>query len=286
MEEIKTLLEVSLVDFVNLVNDIFQDYALPINWDVLNFKLDIRENSLLLDLSYVFFEDGKPVGFVLTGLRKERGRIDAMGVIKKKRGTGLAQRILQQAIEALKWKGAERIILEVASNDPRAIKFYQKSGFREIRKLHTVAISENDLKNKKNFNVRFLTTDPRWVHRAAIESQFTLSRKPNWQREPITLLLSNGRYIMNRIYYKGHEGYIVWGKTKDGAFIVDIAPLNDKKVYTKMLEESLKKIFEDSSKPVITITSIPEDDPLYKAAMEVGFKSVFEQKEMCFRIPE
>jgi len=286
MKGIKTLLEVSLIDFVNLVNEIFQDYALPINWDVINFRLDLRENSLLLDLSYVFFENEKPVGFILTGLRKERGRIDAMGVIKEKRGTGLAQRMLQQAIEALKWKGAEKIILEVASNDPRAVKFYQKNGFREVRRLHTLAISRDDLKSKREASVKFLSVDPRWIHRASIESQLMLSRKPNWQREPLTLLLSDARYIMNRVCYRGQEGYIVWGKTKDNAFIVDIAPLNNRRIYTKMLEESLKKIFEDSSKQVITIASVPEDDPLYKAALDVGFKSIFEQKEMCFRIPE
>ncbi|MCD6449926.1 MAG: GNAT family N-acetyltransferase [Thermotogaceae bacterium] len=286
MKGIKTLLEISFVDFVNLVNEIFKDYAIPIKWDVINFKMDIRENSLLLDLSYVFFENKKPVGFVLTGIRKDRGRIDAMGVVKEKRGTGLAQKILQQAIEALKWKGAERIILEVASHDPRAIRFYQKNGFREIRNLYTMAISGDDLINKKSPNINFLSADPRWIHRAAIESQFMLSRKPNWQREPLTLLLSNGRYNMNRIYYKGHEGYIVWGETESGAFIVDISPLSEGKLYSKMLEESINKIFKNSTKSLITIASIPEDDPLYEAAVKVGFKNVFKQKEMCFRIPE
>ncbi len=283
MLEVKTLNEVSLIDFVNLVNEVFKDYTIPINWDVLNFRLDLRENSLTLDLSYVFLENGKPVGFIVTGVRKDRGRIDAMGVVREKRGTGLAQKILHHALEALKWKGVERVILEVASDDARAVRFYQKNGFRELRNLYTMAKRNPEVLDVEGF--RMFKTDPRWIHRAAIEAEITLQRKPNWQREPLTLLLSNGRYNLSRVIYRGEEGFAVWGTTPDSAFIVDASPLKNARVYSKVIEGITDSIFRETRRQVITISSVPEDDPLYKAAKSCGYEAIFQQKEMCFKLP-
>ena len=283
MITLRSLNEVSLVDFVNLVNEIFSDYALPVRWDVLNFRLDARENSLSMKESYVFYESERPVGFVVTGLRKSRGRIDAMGVIKEKRGTGLAQMILRHALERLKWHGVEKVILEVASNDPRAMRFYEKNGFRVIRNLYTLAIRSEDFTGAEE--ARFFKTDPRWIHRSAIEAEMILGRKPNWQREALTLLLSNGRYRLERIVLRKREGYVVWGTTRDSAFIVDLSPLDDLGVYPDMLRSSVEKIFDESGRKIITITAVPEDDPLYEATLDSNFKAVFEQKEMCFRLP-
>ncbi len=282
MIEYRSLEEVPLVEFVNLVNEIFSDYALPVNWDVLNFRLDARENSLSFEESYVFYENERPVGFVVTGMRKSRGRIDAMGVVREKRGTGLAQMILNHALERLKWHGVERVILEVAENDPRAVKFYQKNGFHETRKLYTLAMR---VEEEQEPNLRFFRTDPRWVHRSAIEAEYLIPRKPNWQREPLTLLLSNGRYNMERVSLKKDEGYVVWGTTKDSAFIVDASPIRDSSFYIDLVDSSIKHIRKESGKRLVTMAAVPEDDPLYEAAVSVGFKSVFVQKEMCFRLP-
>ncbi len=283
MERIVTLEEFPLVDFVNLVNEIFADYTIPINWDVLNFRLDARENSLSFALSYVFLEGERPVGFIVTGVRKNRGRIDAMGVIKEKRGTGLAQRILQHALENLKWHGVERVLLEVASEDARAVRFYEKNGFRELRRLYTLAIRPEDFADQAR--ARFFKTEAKWIHRAAIEAEMNVPRKPNWQREPLTLLLSNGRYRMERVVMEGEEGYVVWGETPDSAFIVDLSPIKDSDLFQPMLAAAVERIFKITGKPVITISSVPEDDPLYDNALRVGFKQIFEQKEMCFRLP-
>ncbi len=280
----KSLNEVSLIDFVNLVNEIFLDYPLPVNWDVLNFRLDARENSISFDESFVFFERNKAVGFVVTGIRKTRGRIDAMGVIREKRGTGLAQMILRHALERLKWHGVERVLLEVASNDSRAVRFYEKNGFRELRKLNTLYLRRGDVTPFEG--VRFFKTDPRWIHRMAIEAEYALSRRPNWQREALTLLLSNGRYRMERVVVKGKgEGYLVWGTTRDSAFIVDASPITDSSLYVDIIRGATYMIFQETSKPVITVAAVPEDDPLYEALINSNFRGVFEQKEMCFRLP-
>ncbi len=284
MYEIKTLRDVPFVDFVNLVNFIFKDYALPVKWDVLNLRLDMREYSLSDETSFVFYENKKPVGFVLTGMRRNIARIDAMGVIPEKRGTGLAKTILEHALEVLKWHGAEKVILEVAEEDKRAVRFYEKHGFREVRRLFTVAYKRDPALEYKT-TAKFYKTDARWIHKSAIEAEFSLPRKPNWQREPLTLLLSNGRYTTERVAINHNEGYLVWGKTVDSAFIVDAAPTNDKKIYPLLIENSVSHIFSKVPYEIITVTSVPEDDPFYEALVEAGFKNIFTQKEMYFKLP-
>ncbi len=282
MEKIVPLSEYPLADFISLVNEIFSDYAIPINWDVLNFKLDAKENSLSFDDSFVFLDKDTPVGFIVIGIRKKMGRIDAMGVVKEKRGTGLAQKILQYAINRLEWKGIEQVILEVASNDMRAVRFYEKNGFRQIRSLYTLAIRPEDFVEQGDGE--FLKTEAGWIHWASMSALVNIPRKPNWQRDPTTLYLSGNRYNLKKIVIDGEEGYLVWGETDDSAFIVDVSPVKNPDYFQIMVASSVKKLFSETSKRVITMSSVPEDDLLYSSAIKVGFRSIFKQYEMCFRL--
>ncbi len=283
MEKVIPLSEYPLADFISLVNKIFSDYAIPINWDVLNFKLDAKENSLSFEDSFVFLDKGNPVGFIVTGIRKNFGRVDAMGVVKEKRGTGLAQKILQYAISHLEWRGVERIVLEVAANDVRAVRFYEKNGFRQVRSLYTLAIRPEDFVGQGDG--KFFKTEHNWVYWASMTALANIPRKPNWQRDPMTLNLSESRYNMDRIVVGNEEGYLVWGETDDSSFIVDVSPVRDPDYFQVMIASSVKKIFSETSKSIITISSVPEDDPLYSEAIKVGFRGVFKQYEMCFRLP-
>ena len=136
LESVK-LTEYNLLEFIELVNRIFEDYSIPIKWDVYNFELDARENSISLDDSFVFFEGGKAVSFILVCIRKDRARIDAMGVIKERRGMGIGNYMMEYVIDRLRWKKVNRVILEVIEDDERAIKFYMKNKFRHVRKLES-----------------------------------------------------------------------------------------------------------------------------------------------------
>lgn len=71
--------------FLNLVNEVFADYPLRVEWDLFSFNQDVRENSISLPDSYVFLKEDRPVGFILCCIRRNRGRIDSMGVIGEER---------------------------------------------------------------------------------------------------------------------------------------------------------------------------------------------------------
>lgn len=282
-ERIVTLSEYSLIDFVELVNKIFKDYVLPINWNVLNFKMDARENSVSFSDSFVFLKKGEPVGFILNAIRGKRARIDAMGVVDSERGKGLAERILKHAFHHLKLKNIEQISLEVAASDERAVKFYDKNGFRKSRELHTFVLQAP---SKLGVNYTHLTTDCKYVYSVSLNNELQVQRKVNWQREPITLLLADGRYSYIRFHAASIEGYLVWGKNEDDStFIVDLATRSEKiEDWQTITKIAIDYLVNQTNTTLISVVAVPEDDLLHQALTLTGFNIIFTQYEMCRKL--
>lgn len=278
-ERIMPLSEFSLIDFVELVNEIFKDYVVPINWNVLTFKMDARENSLSFSDSFVFLKGDKPVGFVLVGIRGRRARIDAMGVVESERGKGLAERILRHSMHHLKLKNVETLVLEVAASDTRAVKFYDKNGFRRVRNLYTMVLRTPSNVVSERINVSFIESESKAIYSMALGIEINKGRKPNWQREPISLLLADGRYHYVRIHYGDQDGYLVWGRNDDGTtFIVDCAGTSHD--WTELVSLVVEFIVEQTHTNLISVVAVPEDDKLCQALKNVGFEVVLTQYEM------
>ncbi|SHH15391.1 GNAT family N-acetyltransferase [Thermosipho atlanticus] len=272
--KILTLDEYSQIEFINLLNKVFEDYTVPIKWNVVSFQLDARENSISLSDSFIFLKDNKPFGFIVISIRKERARIDAMGVIREERGTGAASYILEHSINYLKWRGIKKIQLEVVKDDLRAFKFYEKHGFREKRLLHSM-----NLENPKSFSVKYkhISVESRTVYTQALEIYFS-GRKLNWQREPISLLLSDGRYNFEKIITDESEGYLVWGKSdNENVYIIDIGTKDD---WNKITKASVQYLTNTTKCKNILISAVPEDDELFKSLKNLGFKPFLIQSEM------
>ncbi len=87
--------------------------------------------------SFGGFVDGELSGlvvFVKPNRRKtgHTGELGAMYVRAKARGTGLADALVEAVIDQAVKSGAEQIKLTVNAENPRAIKLYERHGFRTI----------------------------------------------------------------------------------------------------------------------------------------------------------
>lgn len=279
--EFKKASEVPKVTIVNLVNKTFKDYSVPINWTITSFEYDIRENSISLEDSYIVFEDTKPIGFSLVSIRGTRGRIDAFGFLKEYRTKGYGSELLYYTIEKMKWKGITKVTLEVVDEEINAKKFYKKHGFKEKRILESFV---KYIEKTDDVKFGYSQIDYKWIHDRAVEALHYIKRNPNWQREPKTLELSKDRYQMEKITYKGFSiGYIVWGITKDSAFIVDISPIIDETKYEEIFADAINR-FADMNFKNVTIVSLPEDDPLSSIVKKHNFNVFLKQIEMEKRI--
>lgn len=90
-------------------------------------------------------EEERVAGFVLA--RKERrdhGHIITIDVLPEFRRAGLATRLMTEAHQRLKEAGAKRVRLEASVENAPAIAFYQKLGYRALRRLKGYYLGEVD----------------------------------------------------------------------------------------------------------------------------------------------
>ena len=82
---------------------------------------------------YVFEEHGQLQGFYK--VQRHIGRaahvayLGTLAVAPQAKGSGLARRMMQDALDRLAASGIRRVELSVEADNPRAIAFYQRFGF-------------------------------------------------------------------------------------------------------------------------------------------------------------
>jgi [ribosomal protein S18]-alanine N-acetyltransferase len=73
--------------------------------------------------------NGAPVGFALALVLGDEAEIVSLGVLPQYRGYGIGSVILDAVCDEARLRGAERVILETASDNEPAWRLYTKRGF-------------------------------------------------------------------------------------------------------------------------------------------------------------
>lgn len=121
----------------------FADYSMgsPAGLPEERLLLRMKKNAVDYDVSVGACEGGRLVGFTLIGVDTWGGAISAYdagtGIIPAFRGQGLARRMFEHALPALRERGVERFVLEVLQTNEPAIKAYKKAGFETSRELRS-----------------------------------------------------------------------------------------------------------------------------------------------------
>lgn len=118
----------------------FADYAVDTSYMTAErIRLRCAKNNVDLDLSVGAYDGERLVGFTLIGIDDwagERTAFDAgTGIVPEFRGRGLAQRMFEHALPALRRHGVTRFLLEVLQVNEAAIRAYRKAGFEITREL-------------------------------------------------------------------------------------------------------------------------------------------------------
>lgn len=276
--EFQKLSEVRLDQIIDMVNDIFADYVIPIKWDMFSFEMDVKENSISLEDSFLMTIEGEKIGISINAFRRPRGRIDAFGIKKEYRNKRVGSALLNYSVDVFKWKGINEVTLEVAVNDS-SVHFYEKHGFKARRTLISYYIDRMaDAEGHEKCKFEEVTNDE--IYNEAVENQKEKWRFPNWQREPTTLKLSENRYRHDLLVSKGRElGYAVWGVNNEGAYVVDAAPKHSED-YDEFFMNLLLSIKDETEAQRILLMNVPQNDPLSNAAIASGMTPFFNQLEM------
>ncbi len=75
-------------------------------------------------------------GFLLAqATRKNQGHIVTIDVLEEYRAAGVGTALLDRAHQRLKERGVDSVWLEVSVENQAAIRFYQKHGYRQLRRI-------------------------------------------------------------------------------------------------------------------------------------------------------
>jgi len=273
------LSDLSRIEIVNILNEVFKGYILNFFWTIQTLEKDLKENDISLQDSFVLMLNKEPIGIALLSFRDVRCKIDIMGIVKKHRRSGYGFEVVDRVIEICRWKGVKKIILEVPKADKAAFSFYEKFGFKETRILETFN-RRTDKESSSSFHMEL--SDIKLITNYAHESYGKHNRSLNWMREPSNLPhLSFYNSVTIKDPAGKTVGFCIWGHRGSMFYIIDLAPLGQIS-FTELLGEVLKMVSETFD--YVLIASVPRDDPLAASAEELGFRSILTLKEMVFNL--
>jgi len=148
----QSVLEFGIEPTLDILNQGFSDYIVPIHLEYANFQRMLRLDSIDATLSKVVFSGGESVGIGLVAHRGWSSRLAGMAVLPTARRSGVGKWLLDQLIEDAQVRGDHRMELEVIIGNDPAIQLYQDAGFQTIRRLLSFKL-ENPLGESHDFKI-------------------------------------------------------------------------------------------------------------------------------------
>ncbi len=113
----------------------FADYLVPISITAAGLLAMVRQDSVDPGASRVVLDDGRPVGVALIARRGWTSRLAAMSVLPEARGRGVGDACVRQLLAEAAARGERAMTLEVIEGNERAVRLYERRGFRTVRRL-------------------------------------------------------------------------------------------------------------------------------------------------------
>jgi ribosomal protein S18 acetylase RimI-like enzyme len=133
--DIKPASAYPLTDLVRLLNRGFENYFVPIQFNVPAFLAMIRKDSVDLSASRVLLTDQEPSGIALIARRGWASRLAGMGISEGMRGRGAGTWFMEKLIREACERQDREMVLEVIEGNGSAVRLYQKYDFQTVRRL-------------------------------------------------------------------------------------------------------------------------------------------------------
>ena len=176
-------------DLVHYLNQGFENYHVPIQFNVSQFLTMVRRDGIDLDASRVLLTDGTPSGVALIARRGWTSRLAAMGISNGMRGKGAGTWFMKGLIREACERGDDEMVLEVIEQNEPAVALYKRSGFEIVRRL--VGFEKSETSNPPHEESDAETLEEIELQQAGdLISRFGLPNLP-WQLSGKTIALLN-----------------------------------------------------------------------------------------------
>jgi GNAT superfamily N-acetyltransferase len=139
MLTIKRLTSCTFEEAVRLWNEGFADYFFPMSMTVDMYVRRMAGEGLSPEYSVVAYVNEQPTGFILNGIRHNKGKKIAWNggtvVLPRFRGLGIARSMVQASLAIYQENGVEIATLEAISENNRAIQLYKSMGYKVADRL-------------------------------------------------------------------------------------------------------------------------------------------------------
>ncbi|KUY17408.1 GNAT family acetyltransferase [Elizabethkingia miricola] len=156
--KIQTLEKIDTSQILQVFNESFADYLVPMKLTEEQLEFKMRSDKTDKSLSVMVQDGEKPVAFILHGKQLIDGKLvvynGGTGVIPENRKSGWVREMYDLILPVLKEQGAEKLVLEVITENVPAIKSYEKFGYTVSRKLKCYRGDINIKAIKKDAEIR------------------------------------------------------------------------------------------------------------------------------------
>ncbi|HEY8598804.1 MAG TPA: GNAT family N-acetyltransferase [Thermomicrobiales bacterium] len=177
------LTDLSAADLAAAFNLVYTDYVIPFSLSEAAMRQHVAAHAIALDRSLLWRDDtGAIVGLGALAVRGERGWVGGFGLAPSWRGRGLSGALMEALLDRARGAGLRRVQLEVITTNDRAIRTYERAGFRRTRELLLLSADASA--------VPASTATVTEVSPATLLAGIAGLALPDlaWQREPASLL--------------------------------------------------------------------------------------------------
>lgn len=178
MRKLATLENTSLPELCDAFNSAFSDYFIPLHLDAEKFKTMLQSDRYKPEFSAAAFLNEQPVAFILHGTEILNGVLTAYncgtGVIPAQRGNKLTEQLYDFILPKLRDHHFKKSVLEVITENTKAIHVYNKIGF-SISRLYNCYRGHPTPKKHHYYKVESIST-PDWQSFASFRDW-----NPSWQ---------------------------------------------------------------------------------------------------------
>ena len=126
----------SMGELAAAYNVVYTDYIIPFAMSEVAVRQHVAAHAIALDHSLLWRDDaGEIVGLGALGVREERGWVGGFGLTSGWRGRGLSGALMAALLDRARGAGLRRVQLEAITTNERAIRTYERAGFRRKREL-------------------------------------------------------------------------------------------------------------------------------------------------------
>lgn len=144
-----TLENVNIKELTRVHNLGFSDYQISVDMSEEKLQHTLTRNGYRAESSVGLFDGKTLVGFVLNGVRGNYCYDSGTAIIPEYRGKGYAHLLLEKTLSLLKGQPIHTWVLEVHSDNTKAIKLYKGIGFTQQREVNCYQIEANTIKTKE-----------------------------------------------------------------------------------------------------------------------------------------